>query len=151
MNRYYGAIFGLAVGMVLTAAIIAVFIASNIGEPQAAAVEIESGYIPFSGCPGDSATFTSTLTINRKAIIFVTVSHLRAGGDTIIGGKIGDTFITAIPSPRTTVDQDNGFSLPDLPPGDYVRVVAIGTKSEDSLPVMIEQPYTIEENCEQAD
>lgn len=119
--------------------------------PQSEAVRlISTTYTPQSLCPGDVIDdFEFVWEVKRPAVIFVVASHLRASGsrDTAIGARAGEIFVTGIPSARTITDNDASFIIPDLPPGDYERVLSIGTFSEDSKQAFLIMPYTVRDDC----
>ena len=119
--------------------------------PQSEPVRlISTSYEPQSLCPGDVVEdYDFVWEVKRPAVLFVIVSHLRAGGDrdTVIGANLGSAFATGMYSARTITDLDANFTIPDLPPGDYERVLSIGTISEDSEPVFLVLPYTIRADC----
>ena len=121
------------------------------GRPQPAAVElVDLNYEPGEYCPGDTVPFEITWQINREAILLITSSHMRgigADGDTAIPGRMPSAALVTNPTPRLLYDTDPKFTIPDLPPGEYARVLAIGTLSEDSEPAIVLFPYTIRDDC----
>jgi hypothetical protein len=121
------------------------------GKPQPSAVKLEFvDYVPFAGCPGDQVDYVTRWTVAHPAILFVTSSHIRgldAEGDTAIPGRAASAALVPIPTARILEDDDGAFVIPDLPPGGYARVLAVGTLSEDSDPSMVLFPYTILDDC----
>jgi hypothetical protein len=147
MNRF--ALIVIVI-MVLLAALM-IYAAMLPSQTQPSVVEwMEDTYSPVVGCPGDEVAYTLRLRVSKPAVLFVAVAQLRGGeeGDTIQGNQMGQLFTTIIPSARTITDNDAVWTIPDLPPGDYVRVVAAGTLTEPSQPAIRLQPYTIVEGCQ---
>ncbi len=109
----------------------------------------KDNYEPVDGCPGDVVAYSLEMQVNEPAILFVASAVLRDGpmGDTVSGSRSGEMFVTVIPTPREIVDEDARWTIPNLPPGSYVRVVAAGTLSEPSEPAIRLQPFTIIEGC----
>lgn len=109
----------------------------------------KDNYKPVAGCPGDVIGYSLEMRVNEPAILFVASAVLRDGpmGDTVAGSRAGEMFVTVVPSPRDIVDNDATWTIPDLPPGSYVRAVAAGTLSEPSEPAIRLQPFTITEGC----
>jgi hypothetical protein len=143
----------LVVAIVINIAFTIAMITATRGLPQDEAVEfVDSTYVPVEGCPGDLVTYYSTMNIIRPVVLEVTSSIMRghdASGDTVIFGRLPNTALAPIPSERLLTDKDGvTFTLPDIEPGEYARVRAIGTWGEDSKPVQIVQPFTILADCE---
>ena len=112
---------------------------------------IRTDYRHVTGCPGDTNRYTIEMKVNKPAILFVAVSQLRGEplNDTAKGSLLGDLFVTVIPTARELVDHDAVWTIPDLPPGDYERVVGAGTLSEPSIPAIRIQTFTIRGDCEE--
>jgi hypothetical protein len=150
-RKYY--FFLISAVSVLIISVVILFTAWVEGRPQPPAIEfLSTSYELYEGCPRDSVTYFSEMEINRPVVLEVTSSVLRehdASGDTVVFGKHVDLVIAPVPSERILFDQDGAtFTIPDLPPGEYARVRAVGTWSEDSVPVQVIQPFTILESCE---
>ena len=123
----------------------------NLGMPQSSTVTLaDNNYIPVEACPGDFIDYIMTWEINRGAVLVITFAHLRTGdgsNDTIAGQKAGERFVTNIPSARILLDEDAGFTVPEIPPGEYEYVLSVGTESEDTKPVFVVFPYTVRDDC----
>jgi len=148
-RRYFWEAAKFLMGVVLGVALIIPISFLLPVRPQAQPVRlIENTYVPFSGCPGDLADpYVLTWEIRRPVINMINISHLRSpDGDTVIPARNRNTFITGFPSERIVTDADSSFALPDLPPGDYDRIIMIATRS-GSKPVFVEMPYTIRDDC----
>lgn len=131
------------------------FLVSLARMPQEPAVELVSfDYEKLDVCPGDFVPFEIIWKVNRPSIMFVTSSHIRsanAEGDTAIPGRMQETGLLPMPLMTFVDDMDAHFDVPDLEPGDYTRVLAVGTLSEDSKPVFVMMPYTVKEDCDPRD
>ena len=131
---------------------VAVFISEAIPDrPQPPAVEfLTTDFETVEACPGERIPFDTVIRISHPVVLFVATSHLRghgADGDTAKLARLGDIAALIIPTARTITDEDSAFTVPDLPPGDYTRVLAAGTLSEDSDPAIRLFPYTIPNDC----
>ena len=139
--------------LIVIALVMAVVVGALVFVPEAvrpSAVEwLNDSYEPIAACPGDEVAYELEIEIREPAILFVVPAVLRAPlGDTAQGYRIGEVFITNIPTPRTIVDRDASFIVPDLPPGEYVRVLAAGTFGANTKPAIREQPFTIRVDCD---
>lgn len=145
--RWYVLIFALSALIGVSASVLVATALPSRAQPPA--VEwLETDYVPVSGCPGDTFSYSIRLRVTRPAVLFLAVSNLRGfDGDTVEFGRSGNMAVTTIPSARIIEDNDPVFVIPDLPPGDYVRVLAAGTLSEDSVPAIRPMPFTVRDDC----
>ena len=102
-------------------------------------------------CPGDVIPFVLEWKVNRAATLTLTPTHNRghdgAGGNVVIA-HYDDISRVNQPETGSVVDADLAFVVPDLSPGEYARILSVGTASESSLPFFVTLPYTIGTNCE---
>ena len=126
-------------------------------------------------CPGEVIRYNSTTRINEAGGLYI-YSAIRRAADhpdvlavqqqapdvwaaaVAIGGQIvGDTVIPAqnvfrtafLPDeiPAVVTDLDTAFTVPDLPPGPYVRVTVAGIEGRNARQATHAQPFTIAEDC----
>ena len=123
-----------------------------INKPQEAPIELISlDYTTMSVCPGDVVPYSIRWSIRRPAIMELSSTTKRGHtgtGDTIITGRMADTRIVNNNKKTEIIDTDPSFTIPELPPGDYARILSVGTRSEDSEPIFVSFPYTIPDGCE---
>lgn len=141
-----------AMGFTLGLAVAVLLLVMTLGAPQPKAVEfIATNYEVGAFCPGDEIPYTLHLRVNRdESHLYVSSSILRgldASGDTVLLGRVEDAVTTGIPTARDIVDTDPLFVVPALPPGEYSRVITVGTLSEDSKPTMRLMPFTVRDDC----
>ena len=97
-------------------------------------------------CPGDSFDYAVDVDILEPGILSLSVGVIDLeSGDTLRGttGKVG-------PFPRdepVSITESGSFVVPDLPPGEYKRVMAIDLEHADSVPVMWDFKFSIGEHC----
>ena len=97
-------------------------------------------------CPGDSYEYSTDIEITGPAIFSRHVAIMEAETHKYISSTI--TQMPSIPRPwPVRLDQPVSFSIPDLPPGDYIRVMGIDADHVDSIPVFVEVPFTISTDC----
>ena len=141
-----------AVASVILFAGMAFLVSIFAGVPQQPIVSlVEMDYAYTDGCPGQVVPYGVTWQVEREAMLIISSSHWRglaAEGDAAIVGRMPDAALLGVNSPRLLTDLDAHFDIPDLPPGDYSRVVSVGTLSENVKPAQILQPYTIRDDCE---
>jgi len=142
--------FVLIVVSIVAALGVLLLIFTPAGTPPPAVEFLSDDYESVEVCPGDVIQYSLEIQINQPSVLFVATSFLRDGqsADTIRGNTVGDLFTTVIPTPRTIVDNDARWEVPNLPPGNYNRAIAAGTFSEPSKPSFREQSFTIREDCE---
>lgn len=156
------------------AALVVIVLAST-GPDRSPITWLEYSSIDGVHCPGDKIPYRVVLQIDRPGPVYATSSILRAddhpdvvrfrtdpwvaewsrqtglqvSGDTISGQMMGDVFITVIPKGGVLfVDDDFSFTVPDLPPGPYVRNVAAGMWGTDSTATVRSQRFSIGADCE---
>ena len=97
-------------------------------------------------CPGDKFDYTVDIEVLEPGILSMSVGIIdMSNGDTVRGttGQIGP-----FPRDEPVVLTEIGFFLvPELPAGNYKRVMAIDLEHADSVPVMWNFPFTIGEHC----
>ena len=133
-------------------------------------------YSDISGeyCPGDTVPYSVVMRIDKAGPIFAVSSVVRAddnadvlafaqdpwvqkwedatglpmAGDTIQGQQLGLVFLTVVAKENVLfLDRDFVFTIPDLPPGKYVRNVAAGRWGVNGETTIRSQPFTIQEDC----
>ena len=141
-----------AVASVILFASMAFVVSMFAGVPQHPVVSlVDLDYTYTDGCPGQVVPYGVTWQVDREAMLIISSSHwrgLNAEGDAAIVGRTPDAALIGVTNARTLTDLDAHFDIPDLPPGDYSRVVSVGTLSENVKPAQILQPYTIRDDCE---
>lgn len=99
-------------------------------------------------CPGEFYVYVVDIEITEPSILSTHVGVKDAKTDVFILSTVDDSF--SIPrSKPSRVKQTVGFPIPDLPPGDYIRVAAIDAENVDSTPIFVEVPFTIGEYCDE--
>lgn len=120
------------------------------GMPQDAPVELlELNYDPATGCPGDRLGYTISWKVKRPSVMQLTPTHstgLDGTGNVVVPARSDDVVYINKLVPGTVTD-DPTFTIPNLPAGEYARILSIGTESESSLPVFVTLPYTIANDC----
>lgn len=97
-------------------------------------------------CPGDSYPVSNRITIQRPLVVLLYVSTLDSSGTHNVEGT--QTTYGGRPNPRAvTFDQHLPWEVPDLPPGKYVRVLALRGTNGAEDPIFVESSYTIGANC----
>ena len=141
-----------AVASMILFASMAFVISMFAGVPQSPIVSlVELDYAYTEVCPGQVVPYGVTWQVDREAMLIVSSSHwrgLNAEGDAAMVGRMSDAALLDMHSRRILTDLDAHFDIPDLPPGDYARVLSVGTLSENVKPAQILQPYTIRDDCE---
>ena len=157
---YYSIIGGLVVGTVVLILIMAMVfqqirkIATQPVVPEPPVISwIQQDADTVFGCPGDVVRDNVTVSSSEAAMIAVFSTYLRGGptGDNVEPQRLGDASIVIIPSARTLEDRDITWTIPDYPPGEYVRALAAGTLFRNTEPVFRERPFVIVEGCEATD
>ena len=126
------------------------------GTPQKPPIELVSlEYEIAEHCPGDRVPYSIEWEVTRAADLRLTPVHNRGldgQGGTAIAATYMDLRWVTKSQPGIVVDDDLSFKVPDLPPGPYARVLAIGTPSENSRSVFVTLPYTIPDTgCDDSD
>jgi hypothetical protein len=99
-------------------------------------------------CPGEVYSYASDVEITEPGIFTLHVGIMQA--DT--KKYINSTLAEMPPVPRSEaarIIQPVYFEIPDLPPGDYIRVAGIDADHVDSIPIFVEVPFTIREGCDE--
>ena len=118
--------------------------------PERSIVEwISDTYVPGQYCPGDVIEYEIALKVSEPVTIELNDTFLRSGpdGDTVLANTSGDVLVFNIPTSRTIADRDARFTVPNLPPGDYVRSLSVGTRWRNTQPIFRQQPFTIRGDC----
>ena len=68
-------------------------------------------------------------------------------GDAVVFQHWGDVPVIVVPAPSIRVDLDAGFVIPDLGPGPYNRIIAVGTVGTSALEAVRVQPFTVMADC----
>lgn len=72
-------------------------------------------------------------------------------GDAVVFQRWGDVPVIVVPRPSIRVDLDAGFIIPDIGPGPYNRIIAVGTVGTSALEAVRVQPFTVKANCSEAE
>lgn len=100
-------------------------------------------------CPGDLHRFMVEVNIIEPSIIEVTTVFVDAKTQQVM--PVENPFYltrTRVYSRSSAYVQPITWIVPNVPPGDYLRVTAAISKYVNSKPTMIEIPFTVAENCE---
>jgi len=115
--------------------------------PQDASVELlKLDYEPRTVCPGDRVGYTIKWELKRPSVLILTPTHnqgLDGTGNVVVVARSDDVVRINKVSAGIVFDDDPSFTIPNLPSGEYARVLSIGTVSESSEPVFVTFPYTI--------
>lgn len=98
-------------------------------------------------CPGDSYPISNRITIQRPLVVLLYTSTL----DATATHNLNDTqaSFTARPNPKAaTFEQRLPWTVPDLPPGNYTRVLALRGTNGAEDPIFVESKYSIGD-CDQ--
>jgi hypothetical protein len=97
-------------------------------------------------CPGDLFKYSTDIEITEPAIFSLHVGIMDAETQNYILSTVAQ--MPSIPRSRPArVTQPITFPIPDLPPGNYIRVAAIDAHHVDSIPIFVEVPFTIASGC----
>jgi hypothetical protein len=97
-------------------------------------------------CPGDTYEYVADVEILDKSILTMHAAIM----DTDTMNTMPGTAQEFIPIARARGGRfmDGAkFVIPDLPPGNYERILAVDSDHADSVPVFISLPFTVTENC----
>lgn len=97
-------------------------------------------------CPGDSYPIANRITVQHPLVLLLYASTL----DESATHNLNDTQASfpARPNPKaTTFEQHLPWTVPELPPGHYVRVLALRGTNGAEDPIFVESQYTIGEGC----
>jgi len=97
-------------------------------------------------CPGDALTYSNTLYINRPVALAITAPIRDAiRGDTVIFDS--QPIYTSAYAAQEFIDRENTLIVPDLPPGEYDRMVTTWAVNERAEPAIIVQRFIIPDDC----
>ena len=96
-------------------------------------------------CPGDVVSYPVQQVIRKPVVLAIVAVILRENGDTVVLDRT--PVYTAVPSARGITDRDILWTVPDLEPGRYERVVSAATMGTDHEPAFLRVPFTIREDC----
>lgn len=101
-------------------------------------------------CPGDLYSYEVDVEVTNPGVLSLHVGIKGADDDQFIASTLAR--LESIPrSAPARILKDAGFKIPGIPPGDYIRIVAIDADHVDSVPIFVEIPFTIGEKCEKPD
>ena len=109
---------------------------------------------PGTVCPGDVVPFVLEWSVRRDSTLTLTPTHNRShdgSGGNVVVAHYDDVVNLNQPATKSVVDDDLSFVVPDLPAGEYARILSVGTSSESSVPVLVTFPYTIGQGCDDSD
>lgn len=163
---------GIFVGFAFASLVVIVL--ASTGPDSSPVTWLEYTSIDGEHCPGDVVPYSVVLQVERAGPVYATSAILRAddnaevesyrldpwaaewsertglpiAGDTVRGQAMGDVFLTVIAQDGVLfVDKDFSFTVPDLPPGKYVRNVAAGMFGVDGTTTIRSQPFTVATDC----
>ena len=97
-------------------------------------------------CPGETFTYVTDAVVTEPGIFTLHVGIMEAESRKFINPTLEQ--LPSVPRSQTSrVEQPVSFQIPDLPPGDYIRVAGIDADHVDSVPVFVEVPFTIRGDC----
>ena len=97
-------------------------------------------------CPGERFTYVTDVAVTEPGIFTLHVGIMEAESKRFIDSTLEQ--LPSVPRSQTTrVKQPVVFEIPDLPPGNYIRVAGIDADHVDSVPIFIEVPFTIRGDC----
>ena len=110
---------------------------------------------PATVCPGDTLAYSVRWEVTRPAQLRLyptfNVGPLGDGGH-VLPAHEDDVRYLNQRTPGAIINDDVTFIIPNFKPGDYSRVVSIGTMSEESTPVFVNLPFTIPDTgCDDSD
>lgn len=97
-------------------------------------------------CPGDEITLHTKIDIFEPSIIELNVAILNEEESVT---WLPSNPVMQIPRPEDSeaINVTTKWVVPDLPPGNYVRVAAISSRNADSTPIFNNIPFTISSSC----
>ena len=91
-------------------------------------------------CAGQRFTQTIALSVKAPAILSAVVSVLDMKEEIVVANAL--LFTTAIPHAKDIVDT-TAWLVPNLPPGDYQRVVGVTTYGRSSQPAFMVTKFKV--------
>jgi len=150
MNSRVWSVVLLACGAIIALATVLPFALLRANRPQPAAIEFLSSTYEYGlYCPGDTVGgYKVTFNVNRAVDLYATTSHFKSeGGDTMQGNSWGNVWVTSYPEPRVVTEENASWTVPNFPPGEYERVLSVGTMGQDTDPMRISMSYGIRDDC----
>jgi len=97
-------------------------------------------------CPGELYMYASDVEVTEPGIFTLHVGIMESETRIYINSTLEQ--LPSVPrSAGARIIQPVYFEIPDLPPGDYVRVAGVDADHVDSIPVFVEVPFTVGEDC----
>ena len=97
-------------------------------------------------CPGQVLTIENNVHVNDDIIVHYFISTMDKGGNFNYPGK-QRAYTDYLHPHASTFNQRLEWIVPDLPPGEYLRVFAVRKVSGNQDTVFVENLYTIGEDC----
>lgn len=95
-----------------------------------------------SFCPGDRFDMLNHITVDKPTILFGYVSVMDENSD--YNYPVGSRVLEPRPHPHPSdFTQTIPWSVPSLPPGKYVRVLAIRGHNPEEDPIFVPMPFEI--------
>lgn len=143
----YSVLIGTLTFALLSAFIMLLFARQDI-IPSAPIVVRGQGFSEGTGavCSGDEVTVVTTMDILDPSVIELNLSVMDEANTTVWLPK---NPVMTVPRSEAVVDvvSKMHWVVPDLPPGNYVRIAAITARNTDSKPIFNNIPFTISDNC----
>lgn len=99
-------------------------------------------------CPGDRFDVHYRINVTKPVFLYRYTSVMNKGLDYNLW-KTQDSF-TPMPQPKVTVYEENfPWQVPNIPPGEYQRVVTLRGYNTQEKPVYIPTPFTVKEGCDE--
>lgn len=136
-----------SIGTMIIAAILAgivIFMGNRPLEPFVSYKISEIG-LTSDLCPGDIVPTKVDAVIRSPSVVNVSVTFAQANGLNLVGTQ-QELGVRVFDKPTSFV-QDISWVVPELPPGDYIRVTAITSQFADVKPWFLRIPFSIREGC----
>lgn len=99
-------------------------------------------------CPGETYNMGVEVNVASPSVVEVVTVFLRAEDQAPMPVPEPFASVGARAYPRSaTYEQLVEWTVPDIPPGEYVRVTAATAKYADSVPTFIELEFSVREGC----
>lgn len=143
-KRALYAVLTSAITLVLI--IVATFVwQAFFSDPPVHIETVDSPY-PFALCPGQKLVIHNRVTVDKPVVLFFYVSVM----DKDAVQNINDTQVSfpgRIHPQAATFDQFLPWTVPSLPPGNYMRALAVRGTDGDEKPVILLMPFAVGDKC----
>ena len=100
-------------------------------------------------CPGEVYRMAVRVTVHGESVLEVINVFLDAEtyAPVPVTNPFFDVRLRAYPR-DATYEQPISWVVPDVPPGDYIRITAATLRYADAEPTFLELPFSVKEGCE---